>query len=114
MVQNNKNKRQKLILYLIIGLVAAFIARSLLMPTLGDTRVEQVSYSEFLQKVERGEVKKVQLDTGTKSMRFTTSDGAGEKAYETTQFPNDSSLVCLLYTSPSPRDISGSRMPSSA
>ena len=23
-------------------------------------------------------------------------------------------LVCLLYTSPSPRDISGSRMPSSA
>ncbi len=93
MVQNNKNKRQKLILYLIIGLVAAFIARSLLMPTLGETRVEQVSYSEFLQKVERGEVKKVQLDTGTKSMRFTTSDGAGEKAYETTQFPNDSSLV---------------------
>lgn len=51
MVQNNKNKRQKLILYLIIGLVAAFIARSLLMPTLGETRVEQVSYSEFLQKL---------------------------------------------------------------
>ena len=25
-----------------------------------------------------------------------------------------SSLICLLYTSPSPRDISGSRMPSSA
>ena len=24
------------------------------------------------------------------------------------------SIVCLLYTSPSPRDISGSRMPSSA
>ena len=24
------------------------------------------------------------------------------------------SLICLLYTSPSPRDISGSRMPSSA
>ena len=27
-------------------------------------------------------------------------------------FPNDK--ICLLYTSPSPRDISGSRMPSSA
>ena len=26
----------------------------------------------------------------------------------------NSSLTCLLYTSPSPRDISGSRMPSSA
>ena len=26
----------------------------------------------------------------------------------------DQDMVCLLYTSPSPRDISGSRMPSSA
>ena len=26
----------------------------------------------------------------------------------------DKSKICLLYTSPSPRDISGSRMPSSA
>ena len=28
--------------------------------------------------------------------------------------PCDLSNICLLYTSPSPRDISGSRMPSSA
>ena len=28
--------------------------------------------------------------------------------------PKDSQKICLLYTSPSPRDISGSRMPSSA
>ena len=28
--------------------------------------------------------------------------------------PNDLAYTCLLYTSPSPRDISGSRMPSSA
>ena len=27
---------------------------------------------------------------------------------------DDKSRICLLYTSPSPRDISGSRMPSSA
>ena len=27
---------------------------------------------------------------------------------------NTQSIACLLYTSPSPRDISGSRMPSSA
>ena len=26
----------------------------------------------------------------------------------------DNKIICLLYTSPSPRDISGSRMPSSA
>ena len=29
-------------------------------------------------------------------------------------FPGGESTTCLLYTSPSPRDISGSRMPSSA
>ena len=29
-------------------------------------------------------------------------------------YPGDGSNGCLLYTSPSPRDISGSRMPSSA
>ena len=29
-------------------------------------------------------------------------------------FTNDWDTTCLLYTSPSPRDISGSRMPSSA
>ena len=28
--------------------------------------------------------------------------------------PKEQPRVCLLYTSPSPRDISGSRMPSSA
>ena len=30
------------------------------------------------------------------------------------ELKSDDKLLCLLYTSPSPRDISGSRMPSSA
>ena len=30
------------------------------------------------------------------------------------EFLNQTNYICLLYTSPSPRDISGSRMPSSA
>ena len=29
-------------------------------------------------------------------------------------YEKDDFIICLLYTSPSPRDISGSRMPSSA
>ena len=33
---------------------------------------------------------------------------------ERSVFPRDTLSTCLLYTSPSPRDISGSRMPSSA
>ena len=35
----------------------------------------------------------------------------GDKGF---MYKSNISLSCLLYTSPSPRDISGSRMPSSA
>ena len=37
-----------------------------------------------------------------------------EEKYREKERATAQSLVCLLYTSPSPRDISGSRMPSSA
>ena len=45
--------------------------------------------------------------TGSCTFRLTTSDGA-------TAVPGSEFTVCLLYTSPSPRDQRGSRMPSSA
>ena len=37
-----------------------------------------------------------------------------EESMSPALLPEDYVLACLLYTSPSPRDISGSRMPSSA
>ena len=41
--------------------------------------------------------------------------GTAAIAYETVQLENGSlPLLCLLYTSPSPRDYAASRMPSSA
>ena len=49
---------------------------------------------------------------------YTNVDGIPElKAAITAKFKRDNNLhynVCLLYTSPSPRDLSTSRMPSSA
>ena len=62
------------------------------------------------------------IDQGTTSSRALISDIQGniisQKNFEFKQyFPNDGWVEhdpCLLYTSPSPRDISGSRMPSSA
>ena len=47
-----------------------------------------------------------------------TSDGAGVSLLRVVGTPQidylDPFLICLLYTSPSPRDLSTSRMPSSA
>jgi len=42
------------------------------------------------------------------------TDGANAEAYRGARLPVANSLTCLLYTSPSPRDLSTSRMPSSA
>ena len=47
-------------------------------------------------------------------------DWRGDLSFEADEFNEVDNLIlaqlayCLLYTSPSPRDISGSRMPSSA
>ena len=45
---------------------------------------------------------------------FAGSDGGPRSENDRILFENDSVGVCLLYTSPSPRDLSTSRMPSSA
>ena len=49
----------------------------------------------------------------------TVVDGSPDQSYSMirarlTDLPFSCSLVCLLYTSPSPRDLSTARMPSSA
>ena len=41
-------------------------------------------------------------------------DGKGEIIYQAQQFEEELFYICLLYTSPSPRDGLLSRMPSSA
>lgn len=93
---DTKRRRQSMILYVIVALAAVFIARSVLMPNIAPQTVQQVSYSDFLSKVDANEVKKVQLDTGTKYLRFTTGEGTNEKIYEAAQFPNDITLVTRL------------------
>ena len=61
----------------------------------------------FLQGFEAGMVLK---GTEVKSLR--TGDGNLNDAY--CHIVNNEVYICLLYTSPSPRDQRGSRMPSSA
>ena len=52
---------------------------------------------------------------GSKDYFFYALDSSGNKLWEYfAGQPVSSSAACLLYTSPSPRDLRGSRMPSSA
>ncbi len=96
MQMDDKKKRQSMIVYVIVAIVAAFAIRSVLYPSLTSGAIEEVSYSDFLGKVDAGEVKQVQLDTGASQIRFTTGDGDSKKTYKTTQFPNDDDLVKKL------------------
>ena len=52
----------------------------------------------------------IEEDSFTEGLAFDGSSIRGWKAINA----SDMSMVCLLYTSPSPRDLSTSRMPSSA
>ena len=83
-----------------------FIARTKELATL--KRVEQSTQSEFVAIYGRRRVGKTLLVRHYFNNRI---------AFQLTALANTStteSQLCLLYTSPSPRDLSTSRMPSSA
>ncbi|MGO5267472.1 ATP-dependent zinc metalloprotease FtsH [Parafannyhessea umbonata] len=91
---DDKKKRQSMIVYLIIAIALAIGLRAYLYPSITQSQVQEVSYSQFVDMVDDGDVKTVKLNTGDSKIRFTT-DKEGV-TYETTQFPNDSGLVKRL------------------
>lgn len=92
----DQKKRQSLILYAIIAIICVYVARTIVGPNLDQQQVKNASYSEFLEQVDGGNVRKVKLDAGNKTIRYTIGTGADAKNYETTQFPNDTKLVETL------------------
>ena len=96
---NNDNKHRRsmsLLLYIAVAIFVYLLLSNTLLPGLLRQQVQTVSYSEFLNKIENNEVTKVDLNTGNRNIRFTTGSGDSEKIFETTQFPNDSTLVQTL------------------
>ena len=96
---NNDNKRRRsmsMLLYITVAIFVYLLLSNTLLPGLLRQQVQTVSYSEFLNKIESNEVTKVDLNTGNRSIRFTTGSGDSEKIFETTQFPNDATLVQTL------------------
>ena len=94
---DNKHRRSmSMLLYIAVAIFVYLLLSNTLLPGLLRQQVQTVSYSEFLNKIENNEVTKVDLNTGTRNIRFTTGSGDSEKIFETTQFPNDSTLVQTL------------------
>ena len=96
---NNDNKHRRsmsMLLYIAVAIFVYLLLSNTLLPGLLRQQVQTVSYSEFLNKVDNNEVTKVDLNTGSRNIRFTTGSGDSEKNFETTQFPNDSTLVQTL------------------
>ena len=91
---DNKHRRSmSMLLYIAVAIFVYLLLSNTLLPGLLRQQVQTVSYSEFLNKVDNNEVNKVDLNTGSRNIRFTTGSGDSEKVFETTQFPNDSTLV---------------------
>ena len=96
---NNDNKRRRsmsMLLYITVAIFVYLLLSNTLLPGLLRQQVQTVSYSEFLNRIESNEVTKVDLNTGNRNIRFTTGSGDSEKIFETTQFPNDATLVQTL------------------
>ena len=96
---NNDNKHRRsmsMLLYIAVAIFVYLLLSNTLLPGLLRQQVQTVSYSEFLNKVDNNEVTKVDLNTGSRNIRFTTGSGDSEKVFETTQFPNDATLVQTL------------------
>ena len=94
---NNKHRRSmSMLLYIAVAIFVYLLLSNTLLPGLLRQQIQTVSYSEFLNKIDNNEVTKVDLNTGNRNIRFTTGSGDSEKVFETTQFPNDSTLVQTL------------------
>jgi len=85
-----------MLLYIAVAIFVYLLLSNTLLPGLLRQQVQTVSYSEFLNKIDNNEVTKVDLNTGNRNIRFTTGSGDSEKVFETTQFPNDTTLVQTL------------------
>ena len=90
---NPQRRRQTMILYALIAALAFYLMSSFLGPSITHSSIETVSYSEFLNMVDAGKVDEVELSTNSSTIYFVSGSGESAKRYETTEWPNDDTLV---------------------
>ena len=96
MDMNENKRRRSMLLYILIAIIAYLAISQALGSNLTTRQVQSVSYTEFLNMVDTNQVEKVDLNTGDNTLTFTTGEGENEKIYETTMWPNDTTLIQRL------------------
>ena len=95
---NDRSKRQRraVLIYAAVAIVAYLVISTTLWPSLKESVIKTVPYSQFLADVDEDKVAEVELNTGTGIIRFKEGDGDAAQVFETTIFPNDTDLIPLL------------------
>jgi cell division protease FtsH len=84
---NNKpdkqqNGRKPFIMYFVVAVIAIFLINFLLFPSAGTVKVEKVGYGTFMDMLENGQVKEVNINQQTGVITF-SDRSTEEKVYET-------------------------------
>ena len=112
------NKRWRNVgLYVLAVITVIFIGTSVFDKSDTQNATKTLRYSDFIEAVQDKEVSRVLLSPDNGTAQVIENDGSRSEV----NLAPDKDLLkiltdndCLLYTSPSPRDLSTSRMPSSA
>ena len=83
-MHEKKDNRKPLILYYVISLVVVLLLNALLFPQIQRYSVKQVAYSEFLQMLDEGKIKSVEIDETQIAFKPTEQAENGQVTYYTT------------------------------
>ena len=83
-MNRKKNSKTPLIIYYIVALVVVMLFNTLLFPQIERYSVKQVEYSEFLQMLEDGNIKAVEIDQTTISFTPIEQENEEKATYYTT------------------------------
>jgi len=98
-MEEEKNPKKPLIFYYIISLIAILLLNAIVVPAVMRKRVTEVDYGQFLNAIERGRVRRVEVDETQTHILFVAEDEAGTEKVYTTAAMNDPDLVNRLYNS---------------
>jgi cell division protease FtsH len=93
-MQEQKNPRKPLIYYAVLAFVVLMLLNAFVFPQLLESKVEETDYGTFLQKLENGEIDKVEIDENI--LYYSTLSEGEDKIYSTGAMP-DGDLTNRLF-----------------